>query len=136
MSGNETIFIIDDNEERSYKLSTILNFVGEACFPANYNNWRSLPYDKARLIVVGSQKNSDDSIEFLEELSAIAPKLSVILIDSSYQKVITQPKMSLQIFTFLLAMLKCLKHFINVKLHRKVQQWRKIAKSELLYFAA
>ena len=83
MSSNETIFIIDDNEERCHKLSTILNFVGETCFLSNYRNWRSLPYDRVKLAIVGAQESYEDSIGFLEELAKIAPNLLVILIDSS-----------------------------------------------------
>lgn len=82
MSSNGTIFIIDDNEERCSKLNTILDFVGEACFLANNNNWRSLSFDEARLVVAGAHKSYDETIEFLEELANIAPKLPVILIDS------------------------------------------------------
>lgn len=82
MSSNETIFIIDNNEERCHKLSTILNFVGESCFLSNFSNWRSLPYEKVRLVVVGALESYEDSIDFLEELAKIAPKMSVILIDS------------------------------------------------------
>lgn len=82
MSSNETIIIIDDNEERCRKLSTILNFVGETCYLANYSNWRSFPYDKAHTIVAGAHESFSDSLGFLEELIHIAPYLSVILIDS------------------------------------------------------
>ncbi|CDZ78907.1 Transcriptional regulatory protein ZraR [Legionella massiliensis] len=82
MSSNETIFIIDDNEERSHKLSTILNFVGETCYLANYKNWRSIPYDKARLLIAGCG-SYEDTLVFLEELIDIAPGLSVILVDST-----------------------------------------------------
>lgn len=82
MSSNETIIIIDDNEERCRKLSTILNFIGETCYLANYSNWHSLPYDKARLVVAGAPESYSDSLGFLEELVKLAPNLSVILVDS------------------------------------------------------
>ncbi|WP_028388373.1 sigma-54 dependent transcriptional regulator [Legionella fairfieldensis] len=82
MSNSETIFIIDDNEERCYKLSIILNFVGETCYLANYSNWRSLPYNTVKLLVAGAHKSSEDTINFLQELTTIAPELFVILVDS------------------------------------------------------
>lgn len=82
MSSNETIIIIDDNEERCRKLNTILNFIGETCYLANYSNWRSLPYSKTHIVVAGAQESFSDSLGFLEELTNIAPNLSVILIDS------------------------------------------------------
>ncbi|ARG97218.1 sigma-54-dependent Fis family transcriptional regulator [Legionella micdadei] len=82
MSSNETIIIIDDNEERCRKLNTILNFIGETCYLANYSNWRSLPYSKTHIVVAGAQESFSDSLGFLEELTNIAPNLSVILVDS------------------------------------------------------
>ncbi|HHF7349839.1 TPA: sigma-54 dependent transcriptional regulator [Legionella feeleii] len=82
MSNNEAIYIIDDNEERCHKLSTILSFVGETCFHANYSNWQSQSYKNAQAIVAGVRSSYNDTIEFLDELGTNAPKLPVILVDS------------------------------------------------------
>lgn len=82
MGNNETIFIIDDNEERCHKLSTILNFVGENCFLSTYSNWRSLPCSKGQLVVVGGRDSYEDLIDFLTEFAKVAPKSPVIVIDS------------------------------------------------------
>lgn len=83
MSRDETIFIIDDNEDRSHKLSTILNFVGETCIQTNYSNWQSFPYKKARSVLIGAQDSVDDTLEFLSDIRDLIPQTPIILIDSS-----------------------------------------------------
>lgn len=82
MSSNEAIFIIDDNEERCHKLSTILNFVGENCIQANYSNWQKLSPSHVQSIIAGIGDSYDETIGLLEELNIVAPRLPVILIDS------------------------------------------------------
>lgn len=82
MSNNEAIYIIDDNEERCHKLSTILSFVGETCFRANYSNWQAQSFKNAQVIVAGARSSYNDTVEFLDELGTNAPKLPVILVDS------------------------------------------------------
>jgi sigma-54 specific flagellar transcriptional regulator A len=81
-SKEESIFIIDDNQERSHKLNTILDFIGESCCLLNYDNWKTLPFDELRLLVVGTRGSPEDSISFLDELVLLAPNLSIILVDS------------------------------------------------------
>ena len=73
MSNNEAIYIIDDNEERCHKLSTILSFVGETCFHANYSNWQSQSYKDAQAIVAGVRSSYNDTIEFLSSATINAP---------------------------------------------------------------
>ena len=75
----ESIFIIGNNEERSRKLLTIMSFIGETCYLVNYRNWRSLPYEQVRVVVVAAA--GEKLIPFLEELAELAPKAAVILID-------------------------------------------------------
>lgn len=82
MSGNETIYVIDDNQERSKKLSTILNFVGETCFCLNYSNWQSQDYQNAQAFVAGASSHYEQTANFLDNLSNDAPTVPVILIDS------------------------------------------------------
>ncbi|MCA0403523.1 MAG: sigma-54 dependent transcriptional regulator [Proteobacteria bacterium] len=82
MSSLGPIFIIDDNEERSRTLSTILTFIKEAAFPANYTTWRSLPFDKSKLVLAGMRDNLDEMSEFLDELKEKCPNAYVILIDA------------------------------------------------------
>ncbi|MBA2656053.1 MAG: sigma-54-dependent Fis family transcriptional regulator [Tatlockia sp.] len=79
---DESIFIIDDNLERSRKLKTIFNFIGEHCHLLTYDNWLDLPFNQARVLVVGSSASIDDSLAFLEGLGRLAPNLPIILIDS------------------------------------------------------
>lgn len=83
MSISETIFVVDDNEERCLKLSTILNFVGESCILSNYNHWQALPYTNAKMIIAGVGEFFEDTQEFLDTVAKLAPHLSVILVDSS-----------------------------------------------------
>lgn len=92
MSGKERIIIIDNNVERSHKLNTILNFIGETCYLCNYDNWRSLSYEKVRILVVGSSDSYEESIAFLEKLAILAPNLSIILVDSFLPKNYFLPK--------------------------------------------
>ena len=82
MSKEEPIFIIDNNEERSRKLSTILSFIGETCYLTNYDNWRSIPYNRARVLLACACDSYEDSMNFLDKVVHIAPNLSVILVDS------------------------------------------------------
>ncbi|KTD25484.1 sigma54 specific transcriptional regulator, flagellar regulatory protein A [Legionella lansingensis] len=82
MDRNEAILIIDDNEERRHKLSTILNFVGEDGLLANYADWRSFPYKNAHAILIGAKLSHEDTLEFLAEVRSIAPKLPIILVDA------------------------------------------------------
>lgn len=91
MNDDKVIFIIDDDQERCRKLNTILNFVGEHCYSADTSNWRSIAYDNAKLIVVGAANSYDDTLDFLDELASVAPKLSIILIDSPPENHYTVP---------------------------------------------
>ncbi|KTC81341.1 sigma-54 dependent transcriptional regulator [Legionella brunensis] len=84
MSRNETIFIIDDNKERSHKLTTILNFVGETCIQANYLNWQTFSFKNVHSIVVGAQESYENTFEFLNDVRTIVPQLPIILIDSPF----------------------------------------------------
>ena len=43
-SKEESIFIIDDNKERSLKLNTILDFIGETSRLLNYDKWKTIPF--------------------------------------------------------------------------------------------
>ncbi|WED41806.1 sigma-54 dependent transcriptional regulator [Legionella cardiaca] len=83
MSSKKTLFVIDDNDERSHKLSTILNFVGETCVLANTTNWRTFSYKNAQLILIGAQESEEETLEFLTDFRALVPQLPIILIDSS-----------------------------------------------------
>lgn len=84
MSSKEApIFIIDDNEERSHKLNTILHFIGETCCLISYDKWKELPFDQLKVLIIGSCGSSDDSLGFFDELLSLAPDLSIILVDSS-----------------------------------------------------
>ncbi|MBA2652191.1 MAG: sigma-54-dependent Fis family transcriptional regulator [Tatlockia sp.] len=81
-SKEEFIFIIDDNVERSRKLITILDFIGETSHLLNYENWQTLPFDKARMLVVGSSTSFEESIAFLNNFVSHAPNLPLLLVDS------------------------------------------------------
>ncbi|MBA3536444.1 MAG: sigma-54-dependent Fis family transcriptional regulator [Tatlockia sp.] len=81
-SKEESIFIIDDNPERSHKLNTILDFIGETCCLHNYDNWKTLPFNDLSVLMVGTSGSPEDSISFLDQLLSLAPRLSIILVDS------------------------------------------------------
>lgn len=82
MSSDDMILIIDDDEDRSRKLSVILNFMGEHCRLANYSNWRSFSFEKMQLVIVGFCSSAESFLAFLAELDHVAPDLFLILIDS------------------------------------------------------
>ncbi|KTD08898.1 sigma-54 dependent transcriptional regulator [Legionella hackeliae] len=82
MSQSETIIIIDNDNERSHKLNTILNFVSETCILANYTSWRNLSYKRAHAVLIGFQESYEETLEFLSEFRNRVTQLPIILIDS------------------------------------------------------
>ncbi len=83
MGRNETILIIDNNEGRSNKLRTILNFIGESCLISDYETWQDFFSKKTYAILLGAQESPEETLEFLDELRKAAVKIPVILVDPS-----------------------------------------------------
>lgn len=80
MGSTEMIFIIDDNNERGDKLGTIVDFIGKSCSRSDYSNPQSLVLSQAQLVIVGTHVNFEETIDLLQEIAVLAPKLPVILV--------------------------------------------------------
>ncbi len=82
MPSSNTVLIIDDDKDRSSKLITLLNFVGQTCLQSVYNNWQSKTLDACGVIVVGAQGENEKTTELLDKLRYKASLLPIILVDS------------------------------------------------------
>lgn len=81
--SNERIFIIDDNQERALKLETILDFVGECSSLTNFSEWRTQPFDEAKMLVIGACVATRQCMKIIATLFDVYPCLPVIYIDSA-----------------------------------------------------
>src|SRR5438046_2157228 len=80
MSTNEVVYIIDDNEERRNKLSTIIDFLGKSCTCSDYHNPQSPILSQAHIVIVGAHPSTEETIDLLHELAILAPKVPIILV--------------------------------------------------------
>ena len=80
MSTNEVVYIIDDNTKRREKLSTIIDFLGKSCTWSDYENPQSPILSQAQIVIVGAHTSAEETIDLLQELAILAPKVPVILV--------------------------------------------------------
>ncbi len=79
--NSSDVFIIDDNCERRNKLITIIEFIGKSCSGANYRNPKSQVLARTSAILIGAHDQHEETIGLLSEIHALAPRVSVILVD-------------------------------------------------------
>lgn len=84
MSNNEVVYIIDDNKERRDKLKTIVDFLGKYCSCSDYQNPQSPILSKAQIVIVGANSSTEETLDLLNELAILAPKVPVILVSPPF----------------------------------------------------
>lgn len=81
MSGNEKIYIIDENENRCDKLRTIFDFLGQPTEISNYRSWQLLTNPDPHVIILGSAAQFERTLEELDSLVKHFSKVPIIVID-------------------------------------------------------
>ncbi|CAM2977323.1 sigma-54 dependent transcriptional regulator [Legionella worsleiensis] len=81
MSDNETIYIIDDNENRCDKLRTIFDFLGQSTTVSTYNNWQNTNTSHPGIIILGAHSKLEQTLAQLDALVAVFFKVPIIVID-------------------------------------------------------
>lgn len=81
MSNHDSLLIIDDNDDRSSKLSTILGFIGENALVARYDTWKMQDCSRVGIALIGATVMMDDCLEVIDNLLKRYPNLPIILVD-------------------------------------------------------
>lgn len=80
MSGNEKIFIIEDNEERCAKLRTIFDFLRQPAEIIKYMNWQVMTNPDPSIIILGADKLFEKTMNELDALAKQFPKVPIMVI--------------------------------------------------------
>lgn len=86
MRGNDKILIIDSNEQRCGKLSTIFDFIGHETEVSSYANWQILTPFSPNVIILGASSSLEATLEELNSLTKHFLKTPIILIDKTLTK--------------------------------------------------
>lgn len=81
MGSTYKLYVIDDNSERSAKLHTILNFIGENIEVTDYGTWQICINPNPDIIILGASSSKDKTLDELETLTKQFPNTPVIIID-------------------------------------------------------
>ncbi len=81
MSGNEKIYIIDENESRCDKLHTIFDFLGQSTNISKYSRWQLLTSTNPDVIILGADKLIERTLDELDSLVKQFSKTPIIVID-------------------------------------------------------
>ncbi|KTC67964.1 transcriptional regulator FleQ [Legionella birminghamensis] len=89
MLGNETVFVIDEDEIRRDKLRVILDFIGRPCSVLDFETFVQIKNLQGQIAIVGvqSQNRLEDA---LNQLAAREPLVPVILIDPPVSQTISK----------------------------------------------
>lgn len=80
MSSNDTIYLIDEEEDRCNKLRTLFDFIGAAPLVSQYNTWQLHARSNPDLIVLGASVSFEMTLSLLDELVKRFSKVPVIVI--------------------------------------------------------
>lgn len=81
MSGENKIYIIDDNSDRCIKLRTIFDFIGHATQITGFGNWLITFGAEPEVIILGANDSVARTMDELEQLVRHFPKVPVLVID-------------------------------------------------------
>jgi sigma-54 specific flagellar transcriptional regulator A len=81
MSGNEKIYIIDENESRCDKLRTIFDFLGQSTETSKYSSWQLLTDPNPHVIILGADVQFEKTLDELDSLVKQFSKVPIIVID-------------------------------------------------------
>ncbi|WP_298627088.1 sigma-54 dependent transcriptional regulator [uncultured Legionella sp.] len=81
MSGNEKIYIIDENESRCDKLRTIFDFLGQSTEVSKYYSWQLLINPNPEVIILGADRVSERTLDELDSLAKQFSKVPIIVVD-------------------------------------------------------
>lgn len=87
MSSNDRIYIIDNQEDRCSKLRTIFDFIGESIVITSYAAWKLVADTSPKVIFLGANKSSEETLSELESLVKCFSKTPIILIDQQLSSV-------------------------------------------------
>ncbi|RUR16906.1 sigma-54-dependent Fis family transcriptional regulator [Legionella sp. km535] len=87
MSDNETIYIIDENENRCDKLRTIFDFLGQSTEVIKYNNWQIINNPNPGVIILGAERELDNTINELDALAQQFSRVPIIVIGQQLNSV-------------------------------------------------
>lgn len=80
MSGNDKIFIIDDNEDRCSKLRTIFDFIGQSIDVTKFATWQIITNSNPSVIILGAHPSFEKTLDELDSLVKQFSKVPVLVI--------------------------------------------------------
>lgn len=80
MSSNDKVYIIDNNEGRSDKLRTILDFIGESTEVTRYGNLGIFADANPEVIILGAHESIEENLNELDSLVNQFVKIPVIVV--------------------------------------------------------
>lgn len=82
MSGNDRIYIIDENEDRCDKLRTIFEFIGQSIEVTKFSTWQIIPDPNPSVIILGANASFERTLDELDLLVKQFSKVPVLVIDA------------------------------------------------------
>lgn len=80
MSSNDTIYLIDEDEDRCNKLRTLFDFIGQSPLTSQYNTWQLHYRSNPDIIVLGASSSFEMTCNELEALAKRFSKVPIIVI--------------------------------------------------------
>lgn len=80
MSSKDKVYIIDNNESRSDKLSTILDFVGESTEVSRFGAWNVTSHSTPDIILLGVSDSVESTLKELNYLVEQFTKVPIIIV--------------------------------------------------------
>ncbi|KTD60810.1 sigma-54 dependent transcriptional regulator [Legionella shakespearei] len=80
MSGNDKIYIIDDNEDRCAKLRTIFDFIGQSTEVTKFTSWQIISDPDPSIIILGAASSFEHTMDELDALVKQFSKVPVLVI--------------------------------------------------------
>jgi sigma-54 specific flagellar transcriptional regulator A len=81
MNGNDSIYIIDDNEGRCDKLRLLFDFIGLPIKISKFNVWQLMTHAEPDIIILGASTSLDKTLVELDALVKYFSKVPVLVID-------------------------------------------------------
>src|SRR5690242_7670636 len=80
MTGDDEVYVIDNNKSRGEKLHTIFEFIGETPVVTNYGKWQVIAEANPSVIVLGEDESTQKTLNELDALINKFAKIPVIII--------------------------------------------------------